>query len=40
MREMVNMYRILVGKLKGGDHFENLGVIVQLKLILKKQTVK
>jgi hypothetical protein len=37
MRETVNMYRILVGKLKG-DHFENLGVDVQkiLKLILKK----
>jgi hypothetical protein len=28
MREMVNMYRILVGKLKGGGHFENLGVDV------------
>jgi hypothetical protein len=39
MTEIVNMYRILVRKLKGGDHFTNLGVdmLIIVKLTLKKQ---
>jgi hypothetical protein len=38
--EMKNAYRILVGKLNGRDHLEDLGVHDRmLELILKKQGV-
>jgi hypothetical protein len=41
MEEMRNAYRILVGKLKGRDHLDDLGVDtrIMLKWILKKFSV-